>query len=64
MPEPYHCTPCHILLNRIQSYTTIWIAMTKTDSTNDLDPVSQAEKKRSFSNLRNNENITYKFIAY
>ena len=36
--------PYHILLNQIQRYTIIWIAMTRTDNTNDPDIVRQAEK--------------------
>ena len=44
MPKPYHCTPCHMLLNRIQPFTVIWIAMTRTDGTNDSNLVGQAEK--------------------
>ena len=62
MPEPYHCTPCHILLNRIQPYTVIWIAMTRTDGTNNLDLVGQA-KKANVKSPQQYENITYKFIA-
>ena len=61
MPKPWHCMVCHILLNWIQPYIVTWILM-KTNSTNDSNLVDQAEKVQS--DLLNNENITYSFIAH
>ena len=61
MPKPWQCTPHHILLNQIQPYSHL--------DCDDEDRQYHATRsrwsswKRSFSNLTNNKNITYEFIA-
>ena len=62
MPKPWQCTPYQVLLNQIQPYSHL---NCNEENRHYHPPRSCGPSwKRSFSNLMNNENITYTFIAY
>ena len=62
MPEPWQCKPCEFLLNRIQPYSHLDCG--GEDRRHKTSRSCRSNWKRSLSNLTNNENITYEYIAY
>ena len=51
MPKPYQCTKYHSLLNQIQPFTVIQIAMTRTDGTNDPNGVHAKKGHSQISSI-------------